>query len=163
MSKVLSLALKDNTNELMKALSRFDYQSFNKVSAAGGWTPGQIAEHLLLFDIRVNTVFAGKSVAVTRDAQENIGAIQERLYDRDNKIDAPPFLIPSDVAKDPATLIEKILLERRKLTQTIEDADLTLSFPDTPHRLFGILTGVEWLNLLILHCKRHLVQLENIK
>ena len=162
MNQLMTIALRTNTDDLLKVLSRFDYPPFNQKPANGGWSAGEIAEHLLLFDIRVNTVLSGHSVPTTRDAQEKINTFQERLRDRENKIDAPPFLIPSDVAKDPAALIEKIIAERRKLNQAVIDTDLYLEFPETPHRLFGILTGVEWVQLLVHHCNRHIMQLREL-
>ena len=163
MNHLMTVALRTNTDDLLKELARFDYPSFNQKPGSGGWSAGEIAEHLLLFDIRVNTVLSGKSTPTTRDAQEKINMFQERLADRENKIDAPPFLMPSNVAKDPTALVEKIIAERRKLDQMITDTDLYLEYPDTPHRLFGTLTGVEWVQLLIHHCNRHLLQLKGLK
>jgi hypothetical protein len=162
MNQLMTIALRTNTDVLLKELSRFDYPSFNQKPVNGGWSAGEIAEHLLLFDIRVNTVLSSHSVPTTRDAQEKINAFQERLADRENRIDAPPFLVPSDVAKDPDSLIEKIIAERRKLERVIVDTDLYLEYPDTPHRLFGVLTGIEWIQLLIHHCNRHLIQLGSV-
>lgn len=161
MNKAMSIALHTSTDNLLKALSRFDYPAFNQKPSTGGWSAGEIAEHLLLFDIRVNTVLAGNPVPIDRDPQEKVNAFQERLADRENKIDAPPFLLPSDVTKDPVALSDKILTERRKLNQTILDNDLSLLFPDTPHRLFGTLTGIEWVQLLIHHCDRHINNLKS--
>jgi hypothetical protein len=163
MNKVLSLALNKNTDDLVKVLSGFDYPAFNRKPAAGGWTAGEIAEHLLLFDIRVNTVLAEKSEETDRDPQDQVTAIRDRLIDRDNTIDAPPFLMPSDVAKDPIALRDKIVAERRKLNQALLDNNLSGLYIETPHRLFGPLTGIEWINLLIHHCNRHLIQIDSLK
>jgi hypothetical protein len=159
MNQALSIALRTNTDDLLKALSRFDYPAFNSKPSVGGWGAGEITEHLLLFDVRVNTVLSGNTVPADRDPQEKVNAFQERLADRENKIDAPPFLLPSGISQDPAALTDKILVERRKLSQSILETDLSLTYPDTPHRLFGVLTGIEWIQLLIHHCNRHLIQL----
>lgn len=136
----MSIALRTNTAELLKLLSRFDYPAFNKKPGNGGWSAGEIAEHLLLFAIRLNTVFAGNAVPVDRDPQEKQSVVQDRLIDRENKIVA----------------------QRRKLNQTIIDMVLSLLLPNSPHRLFGPLTGIEWVQLLIHHCNRHLIQLREI-
>lgn len=160
MNKAMSVALRTNTDELVKAISRFDYPAFNSKPSGGGWTAGEIVEHLLLFDIRVNTVLSGKSVATNRDPQEKVNAFQDRLANRENKIDAPSFLLPSGISQNPVALADKILAERRKLTQAINETNLSLLYPDTPHRLFGTLNGNEWVQLLIHHCNRHLIQLD---
>lgn len=163
MNKLLTTALQKNIEALTKEISRFDYESFNRVSAAGGWTPGQVAEHLLLFDIRALTTLSGKTQPASRDPQEQIAAIQARLTNREQKIEAPPFLIPTDTSKDPAAMMDKLIAARRNLIQFVSDNDMNLLLPDMPHRFYGPLTGTEWMQLIVLHAERHILQLQEMK
>jgi hypothetical protein len=163
MNEALSLSLRTNTEILIRELSRFNYKNFNHKPTANAWSAGEIAEHLLLFDIRTETVFAGKTVASDRDPQQQVEAISTRLGNRENKIDAPAPLIPSATAKEPEALIEKIRKQRSVLMKLVEQMDLTRELPDFPHRLFGALTPIEWINLTILHCERHIKQLKELK
>ncbi len=163
MNEVLLIALQQNTKALTEALSRFDYESFNRIPASGGWSASEIAEHLLLFDIRANNILDGRTIPVDRDPQEKVGAMQLRLTDTVNKIEAPEFLIPSGVPHDPKTIIDKILAERNKLDQHIQRDHINFLLPETKHRFFGEMTGTEWIQLIVLHCERHLKQLGTIK
>lgn len=163
MNELMATALRENTDALLKALSAFDYQGFNHHPPGAVWTAGEIAEHILIFDIRVTTILSGKSAAANRDPQEKINAFQERLADRTNRMDAPTYLIPSPTPKGPSALTEKILIQRRQLTATILNQDLSRIFPDNPHPIYGTLTGIEWIQLLILHCNRHLEQFQQCK
>lgn len=162
MNEAMVIALKENTNTLVKALSTFDYMHFNHCPADGGWTAGEIAEHLLLFDLRITNALSGKTETSDRDPQANINAMQDRMADRVNLIDAPTFLVPSTTAKDPGTLTQKILDQRRIISNLIADQDLTVLLPDSPHRFYGIMSGVEWAQFLILHCNRHIEQLRKL-
>jgi hypothetical protein len=161
MNQVLSLALRANTEELVKLLSRFDYPEFNKKPADGGWSAGEVAEHLLLFDIRTTSVLGGALEPTDRDPQDQIGAIAERLRNP-TKINAPDALIPSDSAKEPLALIDKIRKQRSLLIGLVEKRDMNHIVLDHTHRLFGQLTGVEWINLTVFHCERHLLQLKKL-
>jgi hypothetical protein len=162
MNDSLTTELQKNVEALTKELSRFNYEDFNRVPATGGWTPGQIAEHLLIFDIRALTTLSGKTQPVDRDPQELFPAILARLTNREHKSDAPPFLIPTDTSKDPAALTDKLIAARRNLIQFVTEHNMDLLLPDMPHRFFGPMTGNEWMQLIILHAKRHLLQLQDI-
>lgn len=160
MNEALTLALRANTDQLLKELSRFDYPKFNQKPTDGGWTGGEIAEHLLLFDIRLNSILSDQTEASLRDPQEKIEEMDNRMSDRKNTIEAPAFLIPSTTSKDPAAMMDKIIVSRNQLIQATRNRELSLLLPNTPHRFFGVLSGIEWINFLIHHTNRHIKQLE---
>lgn len=162
MTEFISDGLRLNTNELLKLLARFDYATFNKVPIGGGWSTGAIAEHLLLTDIRIGKVLIGKTETIERDSQDRISSIVERFRDNPDKIQASSFLYPSDVAKDPISLSEKILQERRKIVNIALQFNPNLTYPDAPHHDLGVLSGIEWINFLIFHTKRHMLQMEKM-
>jgi len=160
MNEVLSIALRENTDELLRELSRFDYNGFNHHPKEKAWSPGEIAEHLLLADLRTFKVLSGNSISSDRDPQELVTTFTTRLADRKNTIDAPQPLIPSLTIKDPEATRNKIAIQRKQLLLLVEEKDLTQLLPDTPHRLYGIMSGIEWIQFTILHCQRHLLQLK---
>lgn len=159
MNAALTLALKENTYVLLKELSRFDYPSFNSKPDPHAWSAGEIAEHLLIFDLRLSSILSTEPSYMERDPQERIEQIADRLADRVNRLEAPAPLLPSGTAKDPEALYEKLSLSRNQLLQKCEESDLTLFFTATPHPILGVLSGVEWINFLIHHTNRHLQQL----
>ena len=158
--KVLLTTLQENTDQLTKLLASFDFEAFNHKPANGGWSAGDIGEHILIFDIRLNTLLQDAKTPSGRDPHQQIKAIMDRLEDRENKIEAPEFLKPSGNTNDPVDIIEKIRAERAKVARFIEHNDLSLLNDKTPHRFFGTLTALEWIILVIQHTIRHLPQLE---
>jgi uncharacterized damage-inducible protein DinB len=160
--KILIDSWISNTEQLTKKISEFDFETFNRKPADGGWSAGEIAEHILIFDIRLNTVLPDATSPSQRDPHAQIKSISDRLEDRGNKIDAPEFLKPSGIATDPQAIIEKIRTERNKVLRFIDDNDLSLTNAKTPHRLFGTLTALEWIALVMQHTARHLHQFDDM-
>lgn len=163
MHQTLATELSLNTDRLISALRRFDLKTFNEKPGPQSWSAGEIAEHLLLFDLRTANVLAGKQGSASRDDDSVVSAITTRLQDRSNRIDAPEALLPSPAAKEQEALLEQLRHQRDRLVRLIDTMDVNAVLPETPHRLFGPLTAAEWIRLTILHTERHLVQLGNLK
>jgi len=163
MAECMAEGLRINTNELLELIASFDYAHFNGQPPGNGWTAGQVTEHLLLVDLSIIKVLNGRTAPIERDYQELINTISERMENSDQKIEAPDRLVPSEVAKDPAALSEKILGTRRELLHLIVTKEIMKIFPDSPLRIYGVMSGVEWINFLIHHCKRHMRQMEQLR
>lgn len=161
-SVVLSFSLQTNTDQLLGELSNFDYPAFNHRTEVSQWSAGEIAEHLLLFDIWLHFILQSTSENTQRDPQDKINIITASLANRLISLESPTELSPASIAKEPQELIKKISSGRRKLLELISHIDLTREYPGTPHPLFGVLSGVEWINFQILHTRRYLEQLEMI-
>jgi len=155
----LANQFRKTTEELIRLIEKFDHESFNQKPARGGWTAGEVTEHLLLFDIRLNQVLATATHKTERDITEKMPVFTARVSDRKNKIDAPPFLLPLPGIQSLPELVEKIRAERTKIVRIIEENDLSFHSKEFPHRLFGELTAHEWINLVDVHTNRHMAQL----
>ena len=147
------------TEELLQLIGRFDNESFNHKPSPDKWSAGEVTEHLLIFDLRLTDILKTAVHPTERDITEKNHTVTARVSNRANKIDAPPFLIPSADTKSPSILVEKIHTERMAISKVIERIDLSLHSKDFPHRLFGELTVYEWVNLIDLHTRRHMAQL----
>ncbi|MEO7529847.1 MAG: DinB family protein [Sediminibacterium sp.] len=161
-NKDLADRFRDTTNKLVALIETFDKEAFNRKPAEDKWSAAEVAEHLLLFDSRLNSILASATHSSNRDMSEKVPVFTARISDRTNKIEAPPFLIPSADVRSPEDLIEKIRAERNKICKTIEEIDLTLHSKEFPHRFFGELTAYEWVNLVDVHAKRHIEQLQEL-
>jgi hypothetical protein len=164
MNDQLKTELQNNIDALTNALSRFDQHAFNQAPASGGWTPGQIAEHLLVIERRTIKVLSGPTEAppAERSPDAQVEAMRTRLTDRINRIDAPPALVPTDITKEPQVLIGELNAARKEIIGLVDKQDMSLLLPEFPHRLFGVLTGTEWVKFTILHTNRHIEQLKEI-
>ena len=163
MNEAMALSIKENTDLLIQELSRFDYLALNHIPAFTKWSVGEIAEHVFLLDVYIITILRTESKSTQRDPQENIEAIVARLTDISQKFEAPNFLIPSTAPKNPQALIQKIINSRNELLNLTRDIDLTKVFPESPHPLYGIMSGIEWINFLIIHTNRHIKQVKTMK
>jgi len=165
-NEFVCLAIQKNTNELLRALARFDFKQFNQAPAEGGWAAGAIAEHLLLVEIQIAKILKGNPGLKRNaplDPEEKVALIIQRMSDRTNRIEAPESLLPSYTSKDPTSFTEKILIQRRSLIQLVCETNLFCEYPDNPHRFFGVLTGMEWVNFILNHCQRHIEQLNELR
>jgi len=145
--------------ELRQVLGGFSPEQFNQRPSFSGWTPGQIAEHILLFDILINRTLKGEIKKADRPADKKIPEIQSVFNDLGKKSGAPEIVIPSDTLKDPFALTEKINLQRQQLIWTVKTIDLSLLCLSYIHPQFGELTRMEWIYFSISHTTRHTRQL----
>jgi uncharacterized damage-inducible protein DinB len=150
------------TETLVAELSRFGNDSFNAKRADGGWSAGDVAEHLLLADKRFLTTLEGAHSIATHEAGDNVSKFVARLQNRTHKLDAPPFLIPSAEEKDRDTIIAEISTARNRIAEQIAATDMSLVNYDAPHRVFGPMSAYDWSMFNILHAERHLAQLNEL-
>ncbi len=150
------------TEQLIQLIEQFDATAFNRKPANDGWSAAEVTEHLLIFDARLNLILEDATQPADRDQEEQVAVFTPKVSDRKNKIEAPPFLIPSPGIKSKQVLIEKIIAERKKIFKAIEEKNLSLISKQFPHRFYGEMTAYEWLNLIDLHTKRHMEQLTEL-
>ena len=162
MNKALTIALENNTRALIAILSQYDIASFNHKADEDSWSPGELAEHILLLDKRINTLLSGTTAPSNRDPLEKEGLFRTIMDDTTSKIKAPSFLIPSTGQKQPEELIASILAERKKILQVVNEKELSVLLPEVPHRFFGEMTMAEWVSFLIEHTNRHLRQFKAV-
>jgi hypothetical protein len=150
------------TQQLTELIKKFDHETFNHKPADDKWSAGEVTEHLLIFDTRMNQILEDATHPTDRNISEKMEEMFPKVSDRKNKIDAPKFMIPSPGIKSSEELLEKIMAERDKIFKAIEEKDLSLHSKQFPHRFYGEMTAYEWLNLVDLHTKRHLEQLDEL-
>lgn len=155
-------AINESTTQLLRAVNRFSSHRFNEVPPGSGWSPGQIAEHILLTDIFISRILQKDLEFAGRKTDEKVSVIKEIFEDGDQKLNAPEFTIPSDMLKDPVTMQEKISRERHFIIHylnTIEEDAICSSYS---HPAFGTLTITEWSWYIVYHTWRHVHQLEKM-
>jgi hypothetical protein len=63
MNEILATALRENTEALIRLIGKFDQYSFNCKPTGGGWSAAEIAEHVLMFNIRANDLFSASGLS----------------------------------------------------------------------------------------------------
>lgn len=154
--------LKQSSRDLLKLLDNVSEEQFNANSRNGGWTIGQVAEHLIKVETSTVRLFSGTATISDRDPEEKIAWIKKRFLDYKTKMNAFGPIIPSEGAKDKKRSLEKIQDLRQKLAGLIDLQDMTEVIADFAHPLFGPLTRVEWIYFNIYHSTRHSEQIKRI-
>jgi hypothetical protein len=155
------MEIKETCSALLQILDAFSEEAFNTVPPCGGWTPGQVAEHLLL-SAGVVEVISGKTVAATRPPDEKVAGIGAIFLDFTTKLSSPAFIIPAEGYYDKGEMMNRLRVVWTKLAEAVRLLDLSVICLDFEFPGSGTLTRLEWIQFYVFHTRRHIVQLERI-
>jgi hypothetical protein len=145
--------------ELRQVLGGFSAEQFNRKPSDQSWSPGQLAEHILLSDILINRILKGEFKKAERPADEMLPTIRAFFSDPEKTIPLSSVVMPSDTLKDRAALTEKINLQRQQFVWVVKTMDLSPICFSFIHSEFGELTRLEWIYVGIAHTSRCTAQL----
>lgn len=161
MIDLYTMEIKETCSALLRILDAFSEKEFNTVPPCGGWTAGQVAEHLLL-SAGVVEVISGRTVAATRPPDEKVAGIGAIFLDFTTKLSSPDFIIPAEGPYDKAEMKNRLKIVWTKLAEAARLLDLTAVCLDFEFPGSGTLTRLEWISFYIFHTQRHIAQLQRI-
>lgn len=152
--------VEDFTSRITELFSSFSEEDVNKKPTDGGWTPGQIMDHVLKFISGVVQALQAKGVANSRPLDAYEKTLVDAFSDNNVKYDAPDFVVPAEPPHDKAKLLSKAERVFKELNNLVNTVDLSLvyeefSLPGTPP-----MTRYEWAVFAWVHGERHLRQME---
>jgi hypothetical protein len=156
-----TMEIKETCSALLRILGAFSEKEFNTVPPCGGWTPGQVAEHLLL-SAGVVEVISGRTVAATRATDEKVAGIGAIFLDFTTKLSSPPFIVPAEGEYSKTEMINRLRVVWTKLAEAVKLLDLSVVCLDFEFPGSGTLTRLEWISFYVFHTRRHIVQLQRI-
>ena len=158
----LALQVKTTGAGIIQILTSFTDEQFNTTPSYGGWTAGQVTEHLLLSAGAVE-VIAGRTAPTTdRRPDTHLVTIAGVFLDFNTKLQSPDFIIPSDGYHDKEELFNRTKLVWDRLGEGVRLLDLSATCLDFEFPNLGPMTRLEWLWFYVWHSQRHLRQLKNI-
>ncbi len=157
----LGIQAKQTFTTLMETLDAFTPETFNRVPPLGGWTAGQVCEHLLL-SAGVVEVIAGKTQPPGRPAGQKVEAIAAVFLDFNTRLQSPDFIIPAAGDYDQQLMIQKLKTVWTKLKEAVRLLDLDALCVDFDLPVMGQLTRLEWIWFYVVHTQRHVRQLERL-
>lgn len=152
----------ESTKKLDEALNRFSEEQFNIVPFDESWTPGQVAEHLSMSEAGIPQLLLGSVRETERAIDEKETELGAIFLDFSTKLKAPEFIIPTNEPKKKQELINKLIDNRKTVSELIKELDLSKTCTSFPFPEVGELTRLEWVYFMIVHSKRHVNQLNNI-
>lgn len=146
--------------ELLIVASSISQNQIDTVPFAGGWTAGQVLEHLCKC---ISTgVLRGNVQQVDRQADEKIAFIRTVFLDFTKKYEAPEFILPTEPAHNKEEHLLKLAAKFDRLLEAVNTSNLAEECIDFALPAFGNFTRMEWIAFHMLHTQRHTQQLKNI-
>ena len=158
----LAAQAKQTGSGILSFLNSFPEEQFNTQPPYGGWTAGQVAEHLLL-SAGVVEVITGRTAHTTgRQPDAHCAMIAGIFLDFNTKLQSPDMIIPSSGYHDKQEHLDKLKIAWDKIGEGIHLLDLSLTCLDFEFPTVGPLTRLEWIWFYVWHTQRHLHQLKHI-
>lgn len=149
--------------DILNILASFNEEQFNTQPSYGGWTAGQVAEHLLLSGGVAEAINGHTRPTTDRQPDAHCAMIAGIFLDFSTKLQSPDFILPSGGYHDKTDHIDKTKLVWERIGEGIDALDLSVTCTDFEMPTVGHLTRLEWLWFYVWHTQRHLCQLNNIR
>ena len=146
----------------MLVLSSFYDEHINKIPFDGSWTPGQVAQHIIMSVSGFVDLMKGPDEETTRQPDAHVANIREAFLNFNIKMHSPDFIIPPAKNYDKEELLLTLDHLKTQLNQIIPVKDMNKTCTGFELPMLGYLTRTELANFIEVHTKRHLHQLKNI-
>ncbi|MFD6207662.1 DinB family protein [Peribacillus sp. NPDC060253] len=148
--------------ELLNTVTGLSDEQLNAHPEEGRWSIVQVLDHLYLMERAIT-----KSIADKLQSDERIPAGDkpiELTLNREVKVQAPPYVIPSESFQTLNEVKDKLSDSRKAFLHLVDHAkENDLEQKSFPHPLFKELSLKQWIPFVGLHEKRHLKQIEELK
>jgi hypothetical protein len=136
-------------NNFIDAVKKHD--DINKKRADGGWTVGEIADHIL----KGTGTDLGKTEKTTRAYDKNVADIKNVFLDFKRKLKNAPNLEPDHKQYSKDDVLRDLATNRNNVLKMIDTEDLTETCIDWSVPGWGNLTKYECVILYEVHTFRH--------
>ncbi|MGG0789961.1 DinB family protein [Peribacillus simplex] len=148
--------------ELLNAVNGLSDEQLNAHPETGRWSIVQVLDHLYLMERAITKGISDKLKG--DDSNPAVDKPIELTLNREVKVQAPPFVIPSESYQSLSEVKEKLSESRKAFVQVVDHAkEIDLELKSFPHPLFKDLSLKQWILFVGLHEKRHLLQIEELK
>ncbi|KGE13527.1 DinB family protein [Sphingobacterium deserti] len=153
-------AFEEVSDAFVDIIKNLDEEVLNTKPADGGWSPGQIGDHIRKSYASVDTM-NGNSRETEREPDARIPEIKSTFLNFDIKMESPEGVLPTEKRIDKEKLLGALELRIRQSIDVIDNHDLTHTCTDYEIPEYGAFTRLEWLWFNIYHTQRHLKQLQD--
>lgn len=147
--------------ELLQRISMFKEDQINQVPYADSWTPGQLAQHVIMSASGFVQMIGGPVKDTDRAPDAQVALIKGIFMDFGTKMKSPDFIVPPESVYHQKDLLEALSKIKGGLAAT-KDLDFTKTCTSFEIPGFDPLTRWEALSFLLYHTKRHVHQAEKI-
>lgn len=148
--------------DMIKTLSLFTEAEINTIPFEGSWTPGQVAQHIILSDSGFASLLSGPVKDTDRQPDQHVEQLKAIFLNFDIKLKSPDFILPPAIDYKKEELLTNLEQIRNQLNQFDQSSDMTKTCTGMEMPVLGYLTRIEAATFVIVHTKRHVHQLGNI-
>lgn len=133
------------------------------------WSVMECLEHLMLINLRVEkiiiTIAPSESIENTKSELFSAEKLNHLLVIKRDvaKVDAPDFSVPKGHFKNINEISENINTITTALVNYVSNNDIAKETHTIKHLRLGEMTKTDWLNFMIAHNKRHLIQIAEVR
>jgi len=148
--------------DMIKTLSLFTEEEINSIPFEGSWTPGQVAQHVILSDSGFASLLSGPVTDTDRQPDQHVEQLKAIFLNFDIKMKSPDFILPPAINYKKEELLANLEQIKNQLNQFDQTSDMTKTCTGMELPVMGYLTRIEATTFIIVHTKRHVHQLGNI-
>ena len=154
--------LNSNLQQFVQFFSTVDAEAM-QFKIDNEWNLLEILEHVLLTEKTVLKTLAEGSESFSNYIEVlGYDKLRRVMIDyRHKKVKAPPHVEPGTLALSAQNLLLELQNGRNILIEDLQSARLIMGAEVHMHPMLGEMTVVDWLNFLLLHSERHLLQLQD--
>jgi hypothetical protein len=155
--------LENSLDAFQQLVASFDERQINERPFEGSWTPGQVAQHIVMANSGFGEVLNGPVGATDRAPDEQVEKIKNDFLDFSLKMEAPDFIVPYNKEYSKDNLLHALEKMKASVSKAVSDLDLTQTCLAFELPVYGRLTRLEAIYFVIYHTQRHAHQLKRIK
>lgn len=163
MNTLTNNKLIETRNHLLNEINLLSYDEFNKKQNSNEWSIAQICHHLFLVESKFTQAieYGLKRIDGHETERKNIQVVSDKTV----KLKAPDMVKPEEETFEVQKIIALLSDSRNSLMTVlskVEDPSI-LSEKSAKHPFFGELPLNQWVELVYIHEKRHVEQIQEIK
>jgi hypothetical protein len=160
---LLSTTLDDGRNAVVTAVDGLS-EAAAHAKPGNGWSALDVLEHLTIVEGRfVGWIEKGERYDAAQVDHQKEGRLTGMMLDRSTKVQAPDPVHPTGRFQTLAAAIEAFTAAREATKQVVAERGDDLYLVKAAHPRFGEINGVELLNLLAAHSRRHADQIRELR
>lgn len=155
-------ALNETLEDFTETLAAFDNAEYNNVPFDGSWTPGQVAQHVIMSVSGFTQLITGPDAETVRLPDLHVANLKAAFLNFDIKMQSPDFVIPAAADYNKQEQLNELERLQQRLNEIIPAADMSRTCTGMEMPTLGYITRTEIVHFLVYHTTRHVHQLQKI-
>jgi len=158
----INIAIGNTIQDFIDELSLFKKEQINIIPFEGSWTPGQLAQHIILSLNSFAGLLNGPVKDTDRPIDQHVAILKSIFLNFEIKMQSPPGVIPAQADYDKNELLAKLESVKAGLNQTVPSFEMDKTCVAAEIPTMGYLTRTEIAHFILYHTQRHTHQLKKI-